>query len=65
LKKNKQDLTPKAPKPLSFAKDNTKMLYFAKLDTEDMSPCAGGKQFGDLLPMQLNKCFSATPGFSK
>ena len=57
IKKNqvrKQDSTPKALKP----------LFFANVDTEDLSPCPRGKQFGELSPLQLNKCFSATPGQS-
>lgn len=29
-----------------------------------MSPCPSGKQFGDLTPPQISKCFSATPTLS-
>lgn len=51
----KQDSTPKAPKP----------LFFAHVSTLDLSLSPGCKQFGELAPPQLNKCFSATPSMSK
>jgi hypothetical protein len=56
VRKQQQDSTPKALKP----------LFFSNVDTQDMSPCQGGKQFGELtLPHQISKCFSATPGINK